>query len=285
MSQQPSPYPLDVLAQQFPDLQNISYITSGGQKAVYAADHQHHGKIALKILAPGADAERFVREVAAVQSLPSQYVPQVHAHGQLADPHPQHHWLYEEWIEGITLRDKLKAGPVSNALALKIGLDVLMVLADAEQHHIVHRDIKPENIIISHDESRVWLIDFGIARHLDRTSLTAHFMPCSIGYSPIEQMDAHRHEIDSRSDLFSLGVTLYECVEGSNPFIQGATSNQEVYDRISKVPLPKLSRQVDVGGQLDGFISTMTQTQRNHRVGSAAEALAWMTEITVGGAV
>lgn len=285
MSQQPSPYQLDVLAQQFPDLQNISYIASGGQKAVYAAGHEHHGNIALKIFELGTDPERFVREVAAVQSLPSQYVPRVHAHGQLADPHPQHHWLYEEWIEGITLRDKLQAGPVSNTLTLKIGLAILMVLADAERHHIVHRDIKPENIIISHDESHVWLIDFGIARHLDRTSLTAHSMPCSLGYSPIEQMDARRHEIDSRSDLFALGVTLYECVEGVNPFRQGANSEQEIYDRIAKMTLPKLSRQVDVGGQLDGFISTMTQTQRNHRVGSVAEALTWMEEIAAGGAV
>lgn len=279
-----SPYPLDVLAQQFPHLTNLTYIASGGQKAVYAAHHQTLGKIALKILTLGASTERFDREIAAVQQLPGDHVPVVFEHGQLPAPQQNHLWLTEQWIDGVSLRERLQSGKISNSLVIQIGLDVLKVLVEAESHKIVHRDIKPENIIIAPDEARIWLIDFGIARHLDKTSLTAHFMPYTLGYAPLEQLNAHKHEIDSRSDLFSLGVTLFECVEGVNPFVVGATSNQEVYSRMENMVLPELSRQVDALGGLKDLIASMTRTQRNHRLGSAAEAYEWMKEIAATGA-
>lgn len=278
-----TPYALEFLAQHYPNLSNITYITSGGQKAVYAAMHQAFGKIALKILTPGASNERFEREIAAVQAIPEQHIPVIYEHGQLAPPHSDHLWLIEQWIDGISLRERLNSGPLSNSLILKIGLDVLEVLAMAERNQIVHRDIKPENILIANDESEAWLIDFGIARHLDRTTLTAAFMPYTLSYAPIEQLHAHKHEIDSRSDLFSLGVTLYECIEGMNPFIDGATTNQEVFERMLSMTVPDISRRVDARGECKELIAAMTRMQRNHRIGSAAEALEWMKEIAIEG--
>lgn len=279
-----TPYAFDFLAQHFPHLNEITYITSGGQKAVYAAQHQTYGKVALKILTPGASIERFEREIAAVQTLPGEHIPAIHEHGQLAPPHSDHLWLTEQWIDGISLREKLQSGPLSNALILKIGLDILEVLATAEANQIVHRDIKPENILIAQDESLAWLIDFGIARHLDRTTVTVAYMPYTLSYAPIEQLNSHKHEIDSRSDLFSLGVTLYECAEGVNPFIDGTTSMHEIFDRMMTMAVPEIMRQVDAKGDFKELVAAMTRMQRNHRIGSATEALEWIKEIATAGA-
>lgn len=279
-----SPYTPEFLAQQFPHLSHFTYIASGGQKAVYAVHHQHLGKIALKILTPGASTERFDREVAAVRQLPGNHVPAVFEYGQLPAPHQNHLWLTEQWIDGVSLRDKLQSGPLSNSLILQISFDVLGVLVAAESQKIVHRDIKPDNILIAPDETKSWLIDFGIARHLDKTSLTAAFMPHTIGYAPLEQLNAHKHEIDSRSDIFSLGVTIFECVEGLNPYVAGAANSAEVVRRMENMILPDLSRQVDAKGQLQDLVAAMTRPQRNHRIGSAADAYEWMKEIMDAGA-
>jgi serine/threonine protein kinase len=278
-----SPFDSEFLAQQLPDLTSITYITSGGQKSVYSAHHRTLGKVALKILTPGASTERFEREIAAVQKIQIPHIPPIHRHGQLAPPHSDHLWLQEQWLDGINLRERLRTGPLSNQLILTIGLNVLEVLAMAETYKIVHRDIKPENILVAHNESRSWLIDFGIARHLDMTSLTADFMPCTLSYAPIEQLNGLRHEIDSRSDLFSLGVTLYECVVGVNPFLAGAASNQEIFDRMLTMPLPELPRDIDQHGQFKDLVSAMSQQHRNHRLESAADAYEWMKEIAAAG--
>lgn len=277
------PFATEFLVQQFSNLSNFEYVAAGSQKAVYSAQNSQLGKIALKILFPGASTERFEREIAAVQQISCDHVPKVIDHGQLPSPYENHFWLTEQWIDGVSLRDKLNSGPISNKLILQIGLDVLKVLVEVEAKNIVHRDIKPENILISPDESQCWLVDFGIARHLDKTSLTAAFMPHTLGYAPIEQLNAHKHEIDSRSDIYSLGVTIYECVERTNPFIADAKSADEVVRRTENLVLPGITRQVDAKGELNELVVAMTRPQRNHRIGTAEEAYQWMNEIIAAG--
>jgi len=280
-----SPYDQNLLTQCFPGLKNFDFIAKGGQKAVYSADHETHGKIALKIHPPGPNPERFLREITAVQSIAAGQVPVIFDSGCLPSPHADHLWLTEQWIEGSSLSEKIRTGSLSNSLILKIGLNILAVLVEAEAHNIVHRDIKPDNILIAPDDSCSWLVDFGIARHLDKTSLTQAFMPYTLGYAPIEQLNAAKKEIDSRSDLFSLGVTLFECVEGYNPYTHGAASTAEVIHRTENLHLPKLSRQIDVSDQFKDLIGAMTQPMRNHRIGNAKEAYTWMQEISAAGPI
>jgi serine/threonine-protein kinase len=110
-------------------------------------------------------------------------------------------------------------------------------------------------------------------------------MPHTLGYAPLEQLNCLKAEIDTRSDLFSLGVTLYECIEGVNPYTSGATSADEVIHRMDTVICPEVSRQVDNKGDLKDLITAMTRQKRMHRISTAAEAYEWMREINDLGAV
>lgn len=256
-------------------------MAQGGQKAVYSARHLHLGPVALKVLSPSQHSERFDREIAAIQSIALTQVPEIIDFGVLPAPLNNHLWMLERWIPGVTLRERIVKGGLTDQLILRIATDMLTVLAKAESLRVVHRDIKPENIIISPDESMCLLIDFGIARHLDKTSLTGAFMPCTIGYAPIEQLNVLKHEIDTRSDLFSLGVTLYECCEGVNPYTDEAMNAAEVIERISGSPLPKISRKIGKGDEFANLVEAMTRIERIHRVRTASEALEWIKEITI----
>lgn len=278
-------YNPEELLKQFTELSLLEYVTKGGQKEVFAAQHGDKGKVALKILPPIANVDRFAREIEAVQSIAVNRVPAIINFGKLTTPYDDHLWLIEEWVEGVNLREKMNAGPLSNQLILQIALNLLEVFVEAESKKIVHRDIKPDNIIISLDEAQCWLVDFGIARHLDKTSLTAEFMPLTLGYAPIEQLNAAKSEVDTRCDLFSLGVTLYECVEGLNPFTQNVTDHNDVINLMRTLVLPEISRQIDVKNQFKDLITAMTRQKRNHRIGSANEALEWMKEIVAEGAL
>lgn len=279
------PYSLEVLTQQLTSLNGFQYVATGGQKTVYSANHHRHGQVALKLLTPSSSPERFDREIASVNAIANGRVPQVYESGMLIDPYHDHLWLIEQWVDGVSLKEKLAQGPISNSLILQIAFDILSVLVEAEAHKIVHRDIKPDNILITPDESSCWLVDFGIARHLGRTSLTAGFMPHTLGYAPLEQLNCLKSEIDTRSDLFSLGVTLYECIEGVNPYTHGVTSADEVIHRMNTVICPEISRQVDNKGDLKYLITSMTRQKRIHRISTAAEAYEWMREIFDLGAV
>ncbi len=280
-----SPYSLDNLQAQLGDLSNISYVTSGGQKAVYDATHVKHGRVALKILPANCHIERLKREIESVQAINNGKVAMVYEVGLLVDPYPGHPWLIEQWIEGPSLREKLNQGTISDALVLKLASDILTTLVEAEKNKIVHRDIKPENIIVSPDESCCWLVDFGIARHLDRTALTNDVMPHTLGYAPIEQLKGITTEIDTRSDLFSLGVTLHECIEGINPYTHKAQSPDEVIQRVMNLTLPPVTRTVDKSNQLKDLITSMVMPKRVHRIRTATEAHEWMNEITQAGTV
>ena len=279
------PYSLNVLTQQLTGLSGFEYITSGGQKSVYSAIHSHHGKVALKLLIPSSSAERFDREIASVNIIANGRVPQIYESGTLVDPYHGHLWLIEQWIEGISLKDKLANGPISNSLVLQIAFDILTVLVAAEANQIVHRDIKPDNILIAPEESNCWLVDFGIARLLGRTSLTVGVMPHTLGYAPLEQLNSLKSEIDTRSDLFSLGVTLYESIEGVNPYIDGANTVDEVIRRMGSINFPEILRQVDNKGDLKNLITAMTRQKKIHRISTAAEAHEWISEIVALGAI
>lgn len=278
-------YNPEELLKQLTELSLLEYVTKGGQKEVFSAQHCNRGKVALKVLPPITNVDRFSREIEAVQSIAVNRVPAIINFGKLNTPYTGHLWLTEEWIEGVNLREKMNSGQLSNQLILQIALNLLEVLVEAESKKIVHRDIKPDNILISLDESQCWLVDFGIARHLDKTSLTAEFMPLTYGYAPIEQLNAAKDEVDTRCDLFSLGVTLYECVEGFNPFTQNLADHNDVIHRMRTLVLPDISRQIDVKGQFKDLIAAMTRQKRNHRINTSNEALEWIKEIIDEGAL
>lgn len=265
----------------FPNLQNIQPLDDGGQKSVFTADHPVDGKIVLKLFHPRANVDRAVREVEAVAEIKSPRVPKILESGTIPASTGDMIWFREEFIDGQTLREKLRHGQLNEEEVLRIGLHVLEALRAAEECRIVHRDMKPENIIIAADGS-AWILDFGLARHLDKVSLTATALPLGIftpGYAPPEQFKNLKPDQDSRTDLFALGVTLYECVEGTNPFIDGARDLFEVLHRVENNLLPAISRQIDGRNELSQLVLSMTRPKPSHRPATVEEALIWMQEI------
>ncbi|HWG75506.1 MAG TPA: serine/threonine-protein kinase [Steroidobacteraceae bacterium] len=271
-----------VLAAQFPDLTGITYVTGGGQKSVYKANHATHGAVALKVFSDFADPQRTQREVEAVRSTACPHVPLIYAMGLFAGAPRPTFWLIEAWLEGDNLRTLLSGGPLDDGLVLLVARDVSYVLSEAEKQRIVHRDVKPENIFVDPARSKCWLLDFGIARHLELATLTvagAGHGPLSPGYAPPEQILNYKDRIDARADLFALGVTLYEALMGVNPFTQGTTDPNEALRRVMHSELPRPNRDVDAAGRFSDLVMVMTRSRRSLRPRTAAKAHGWIQEI------
>lgn len=271
----------DWLNRNFPQLTDVQPLAQGGQKAVFAARHPTDGDVVLKIILPGQDHARVHREILAVQQINSSRVPRVLEVGAADLPDGARVWLREQRVAGVALRTRLASGPLSSVEVRRLALDVLEALSDAERARIVHRDVKPENVIAAPD-GRYWLLDFGIARHLDLQSLTATAAmggPGTLGYAPPEQYRNRKREVDSRADLFALAVTIVECLTGRHPFRHGARDAPEVIRRIEGTTLdvPRLAD--DPHERFRELIISMGQRRVDPRPRGASDALAWMRDI------
>lgn len=269
------------LQQQFPKITGLRAIGLGGQKSVYEGHHPTNGDIVLKLFHLFTEIERVQREIEAVRKIHSPRIPHIFATGKLQSPMGEVFWVREQRIFGKSLRDFIKQGPLPHHDVLRLALHLLEVLAAAEVANIVHRDVKPENVLIS-PNGDAWLLDFGLARHLDLESLTATALrrgPGTLGYSPIEQLVNRKPDIDSRADLFALGVTLYECVEGVNPLIAGARDESDIIKRTESTVLLRITQPIDAKSEFNELVAMMTQRRRNYRIKTVAEALEWMREI------
>lgn len=266
------------LSAQFPDLANINPLDTGGQKSVFTCDHSTDGNNVLKIFHPGADADRAIREIEAVAAIMSPRVPRILANGIAKSPTGDIIWFREEYVGGQTLRQRLQAGSLSDIEILRIGLHILEALREAEDSRIVHRDIKPENIMVVADGS-AFVLDFGLARHLDQVSLTptaALGGMGTVGYAPPEQFRNIKPDQDSRTDLFAVGVSLFECVEGVNPFREGARDVGEILHRVETTLLPPISRQIGNSNEFGDLVMAMTRPKLSHRPASIDEAYDWI---------
>ena len=151
-----------------------------------------------------------------------------------------------------------------------------------EQKQIVHRDIKPDNIIKA-SNGRWYLIDFGIARALNMESLTyttAMVGPHTPGYGAPELFQYTKKDIDSRADIFSLGVVVFEAVTGKHPFIRGdeLDLNEIWYNTVTIIP-----QSVEIDGDVDmqfiGLLQTFMQKHVTRRPETASKAYEWFTSV------
>jgi serine/threonine protein kinase len=271
------------LSQQFPELGSLKRLVTGGQKSVYTATHPSDGEVVLKIIHPSEDPERVRREILAVQKAACPRVPRILGEGKLQSNVGEVLWVREQRISGESLRAVIQKGPLGKDELLRLAVHLLEALADAEKVHIVHRDVKPENVIRDLG-GRFWLLDFGIARHLDLTSLTGSHAPFGVGtagYAPPEQFRNRKRDIDARADLFALGVTLYESATCKNPFRDGIRDNLQALHNVERVALPPLQLPFDSAGEIAGFVTAFTQKRHNHRPLSIAEALDWVRDIAM----
>jgi serine/threonine-protein kinase len=270
-----------LLAAQIPALTNITFVTGGGQKSVYQATHAPHGFVALKVFGDLADPQRSQREIDAVKNIACAHVPQIYETGVITGGPKPYMWLIEEWLMGDTLRSRLATGAQTDAVILLVAREVLFVLSEAEKKHIVHRDVKPENILLATNNSKCWLLDFGISRHLDLTTITAAggLGPCTPGYAPPEQIQNYKDKLDGRADLFALGVTLYECLMGVNPYTEGTVDPGERMRRTLARDLPRPTREIDASGQFSGLVKVMSSRRRSLRPRTAMKAYDWLRTI------
>jgi serine/threonine protein kinase/TolB-like protein/Tfp pilus assembly protein PilF len=216
----------------------------GGMATVYLArDLRHERPVALKVLHPelsaSMGAERFLREVRLAARLQHPHILTVLDSGEIAVPGaPPLLWFTMPFIRGESLRDRLNREtqlPVEDAL--RIAREAADALSFAHQEGIIHRDIKPENILLSGTHALV--ADFGIARALGAGDEKLTETGLAIGtpaYMSPEQASGQR-ELDPRTDIYSLGVVLYEMLAGETPFA-APTAQAMISRRFMEVARP-----------------------------------------------
>lgn len=271
------------LQTQFPGLTQIEALGGGGEKYVFSARHPADGDVVLKLVKPMRDQESIRREILVTQQIDCPRIPRILETGVLATPLGQLVWFREQRVMGEPLRTRLGRGVLPTTDILRLALHVLEGLVAAEQKKIVHRDVKPDNIIAA-TGGGYSLIDFGVARHLTLPTITdaaSLFGKGTFGYSAPEQMRNVKREIDGRSDLFALSVTLCECATGVNPFTNGARDHMDRLVRSETIALPLVVLPIPQP-HANGFqdlTTAMGQKRRDQRPRTVAEALDWIRPI------
>lgn len=271
-------FDLKILEGKFQDISDISKLDDGGQKYVFKAKHKDYGDVVLKIVPDSISNERVHREIEIASECSINNVPRLYNWGYVNIEDEDLLYIIEEYAEGITLRKYLMA---NNKLSLKDGLDLMDTLlsigVELENLEIVHRDIKPENIIVK-KQGGFSLLDFGIARCLRKPSLTmtkAHFGPHTPGYAAPEQFRNIKKEIDSRADLFSIGVTVYEAIVGCHPFLKGTEHPLDMLRMTETVTPILVIIPGDTQRQLIGLITIMMDKFPSRRPKNAKTAMSW----------
>ena len=274
--------PLDFIANAFPSISGIVLLKRGGQKSVYSAVHRDFGNVALKLIPAECADERILREIQTGHERCFVNVPKIFFDGTIKIHDQDFVYIIEQFIDGDDLRVLRQKGYHFSFNDILIMLEtILKTLVDLEKAHIVHRDIKPDNIIRD-TAGNYWLIDFGIARELDLVSLTATsdcLGPHTLGYASPEQLLNQKRLIDSRSDLFSLGLVVYELFTGINPFTNNANGIMDILSRTQTLILDPLKIKEDKNGELSAFIHTLLQKSPLWRPPTARIAYDWFMQL------
>lgn len=262
---------------------SIERIKKGGQKVVYKAT-SHDGEIvALKIISNATDP-RVLQEISLVKTLSMPCVPQIIESGLVTDEAVSEDALYiiEQYVDGLSLRDWINA---KNSANLKFAYTLLEALLSAEieleNNQILHRDINPNNIILGED-GIIYLIDFGLAKIIGGSSLTqtaAAHGPFTPGYAPHEQFANIKLPQDVRTDLFQIGITVYECCVGSNPFVKPNETVFQIMSRTMTMMPPLLDLPGDTKGQFAQFVNMLMAKNQSQRPDTATDAMRYLKAI------
>jgi serine/threonine-protein kinase len=256
------------------------FLGRGGMGFVVAARHRELGeRVAIKFLhrSFAALAERFFREARAAAGIESDHVVRIYDAGRLPSGQP---YIVMEHLRGEDLAARLETtGAMSPETVVTILVDICLALAEAHAAGIVHRDLKPENIFLARrrsGEEIVKLLDFGIAKVPNAGAITetAYLLGTPAYMSP-EQLLGSR-DVDQRSDIWSLGIILYELLTDELPFEGDSMVHLAIL--IREKPTPRVRRlREEVPEELDAVIARCLAKERSDRyadVGELAEALA-----------
>jgi serine/threonine protein kinase len=248
----------------------------GGMSAVHEAEDLQLGRrVAVKIAAgrgSATRAERLFREARAAARTNHPSVVTVYAIG--SDPELELDYIVLELLEGESLAARLAEGrPLEVGFVRRIGIDVASALAASHAARVVHRDIKPANVFLArrgHRADVVTVLDFGIAKHMDLDSISStDILLGTLPYVAPERLLDARHA-DVRTDVYSLGVMLYECLTGRQPF--SSVHAADVVSRILAGADDDLMRlRPDVSLELARVVSRCMKRVASERFDSAAE--------------
>jgi hypothetical protein len=229
-------------------------IGAGGMARVYLAwDEVLHRNVAVKVLneaASGAPAfvARFRREAQSAAALQSPNIVQVYDWGHTPDEKWPIYYLVMEYVAGPNLKEVIQErGSLPEAEALRIAADIAAALEVAHRQGIIHRDIKPQNVLLG-PGGTVKVADFGIARATGLTQLTTTQSAVYGSAHYVSPEQAQRGTADQRSDIYSLGVVLYEMLTGRELF-SGESLLEVVLQHVNAEPVPpsQVQRGISVG--------------------------------------
>lgn len=275
----------------FPHLQLLHYridskLGAGGMGEVYLAhDTKLDRKVALKMLreelaVDGERMRRFVQEAKAASALNHPNIITIYEIGEAHDKH----FIASEYIDGETLHVRISRKPMSVDSALDAGVQIASALQAAHEAQIIHRDIKPENVMVRPD-GLVKLLDFGIAKISQPTTVLGTdpqaattlkggtnpgFIMGTAAYMSPEQ--AKGRVVDARTDIFSLGVLLYEMLSGKKPF-EGETPMDVIGAILHKEPLPIRQLMPEVPSEIERIINKLLRKDSNERYQTVKEVL------------
>ncbi len=249
----------------------------GGMGAVYCAHHLGiDRRVAFKILQPNIAlgdehiAELFEREAKVAGRLTHENIVDVKDAGRTDDGLA---YIVMEWLEGRTLEDALKeTGRLTATRAAEILRQIVAALEEAHSKHVVHRDLKPANVMLvkrADGRELIKVLDFGIGKIIGETGSSVSAVMGTPSYASPEQLQLG-NQIDSRSDIYSLGVILYRCLSGRLPF-RGASVNELIQMQLTATPTPLGELRPETPVDIERLVSRMLAKDPADRPQSARE--------------
>ncbi|UCH85481.1 MAG: protein kinase [Candidatus Latescibacterota bacterium] len=248
----------------------LEKLGEGGMGVVYKAeDTKLKRMVALKFLSPlisdATARRRFVQEAQAASSLEHPNICSIH---QIDETPDGRMYIVMPCYEGETLQAKIERGPMTLEEAVDITIQVASGLSKAHAKEIVHRDIKPGNVFITND-GLAKVVDFGLAKLSGRTKLTkTGTTPGTVAYMSPEQLKGGN--VDQRSDIWALGVMLYEMITGETPF-RGDIEQAMMYSIVNEEPRPVQSSRPDVPDDVVRIMERTLSKDPNRRYQTSAE--------------
>jgi len=250
----------------------VDVLGQGGMSVVYQGRHKlTDQEVALKILPP---------ELAAHSQVKGRFLEEAKALAQLDSPHIVHLYNFGEENGCFVLAMQLVRGKTWErmimennrlewAVSARITIDVLRALEYAHGRGVVHRDMKPSNVLVRQDDGTATVMDFGIAKMTTSTRLTATGQTMgTVRYMSPEQVRGQ--EVDLKTDLYSLGATLYESLTGDTPF-DGSTHFEIMTKHLSEAPVPPSAVGVELPPALEQALMRSLSKKTDDRWGSARE--------------
>src|SRR3982075_2880575 len=256
----------------------VSRLGSGGMAAVFLREDQHRGrKVALKLLHrrfaedPGF-VERFRREAQSAAALQHPNVVGVYDRGSYDDTY----YIAMEYLSGRSLKQLIRQeAPLDPVRAIDLTVQILQAARFAHRRGVIHRDLKPHNVIVD-DSGHAKVTDFGIARAGASDMTETGSIIGTAQYLSPEQ--AQGHSVSARSDLYAIGIVLYEMLAGRVPF-DGESAVTIALKQVSEAPVPPSAYNSAVTAQLDAVVLRALEKDPDQRFGDAEEFIAALVAV------